>query len=44
MSVLLAWAIAARLGRRSQLRWLGLATGLAVYSAVLVVDWVLVAE
>jgi hypothetical protein len=44
VSILLTWAIAVRLGQRSTTRWLGLAAGLAVYSAVLVVDWVLVAR
>lgn len=44
VSILIGWLIVARLGRRSRPRWFGLAAGLVVYSAVLVIDWFLLAR
>ncbi|SFW92061.1 hypothetical protein [Amycolatopsis australiensis] len=41
-SVLLAWMIVARAGRRSGLRSVGPATGLVLYSGVVAVEWCLV--
>ncbi|EFL09102.1 predicted protein [Streptomyces sp. AA4] len=42
-SVAVTWICAAKLGRRPWTRWACLAAGLVIYSAVLVVDWLLVA-
>jgi len=43
VSILVAWVSVVKLGRGSRPRWFGLAAGLVVYSAVLALDWFLVA-